>query len=102
MSDADVHLDDIGTVFRVTAVEDGTPVDISTQTALTLTFKKPDGTTVEQTATLTGDGTDGQFEYESVSGDLDQQGTWKIQGAITLPTWIGKTAVGEFPVVENL
>lgn len=102
MAETDIHLDDIGTIFRVTAVEGGSPVNISTQTALEIIFTKADGTRVPKTAVLTADGTDGEFEYIAIAGDLDQVGNWQIQGKITLPTWIGHTAKGEFIVAANL
>ena len=108
MAESDVHLNDIGTIFRVTAVEDGLAVDLSTQTELLIIFQKTDGSTVSKSAVVTpvpdgvGDGSDGQFEYISVDGDLDQLGGWKLQGKITLPTWVGKTSIGQFEVTKNL
>jgi len=102
MAESDVHLNDIGTIFRVTAVEDDNVVDLSDQTELLIIFQKPDGIIVSKTAALTGDGSDGQFEYISVDGDINQLGGWKIQGKITLPTWVGRTSTGQFEVTENL
>lgn len=80
---AEIHVDDIGTSFRVTMKdEDGVVVDISTATSLLIWFAKADGSTMEKTATLVNSGTDGLMEYVTVDGDLDQAGPWKIQGVV--------------------
>ena len=98
MASQDIHVGDTGTIFEITAVDSGAVVDISTQTALQITFKKPDNTTLVKSATLTTDGTDGKFQYSTLLADLDIPGTWKLQGKITMPTWTGYTSEGEFEV----
>ncbi len=89
---ATVRLNDIGTIFRSTIKESGVAVDISAATTLTMRFRKPSGTTVNQTAVFTIDGVNGQLEYVIVSGDLDEVGVWLRQPFVDLPgspAWSG-------------
>jgi hypothetical protein len=89
--DQTIYVGDIGTIFRVTATEcvagTDSAVDISGATSLAFTFQKPDGTTLgkaDPDVALTTDGTDGKVEYASISGDLDQDGVWKLQARFVL------------------
>ena len=101
------HVNDIGTIFRVTVYDmtstGGTTVaDISTATTKQFTFKRPDGTTFTKTAVFTTDGTDGDIQYLSVDGDLNVSGTWHLQAYVVTPAGNWKTDVGHFRVYENL
>jgi len=90
MSDSTVHVGDIGTVIRLTILDqDGNALDISLATTLQIAFKKPNGTTVQKTAVLVGTGTDGKVYYQFVTGDLDVAGAWIAQAKVVLPggTW---------------
>ena len=76
MSIGEVHVGDIGTIFRHTVYDqDGDIVDISTADPIKIIFNKPDGTALVKTAELTGDGTDGQMEYTTITADLSVAGT---------------------------
>ena len=97
-----IHVGDVGTVFRITLADCGDPVDVSQATASTITFKKPDETLVTQTASFTTDGTDGQVQYVTITGDLDLPGTWRIQAAITLPDGFWRSNISKFKVYANL
>lgn len=100
---AEIHVDDVGTIFRVTVTdEDGAALDISAATLKQIVFEKPDETTTTKTASLDTDGTDGIMRYTTVSGDLDQAGRWKIQGVVGLPSGQWHTNVDTFKVKENL
>ena len=101
------HVNDIGTIFRVTVYDTtstgGTTVaDISTATTKQFTFKRPDGTTFDRVAVFTSDGSDGNIQYLSVDGDLDIAGTWHLQAYVATPAGNWKTDVGHFKVYENL
>tara|TARA_Y100000296_G_C5157726_1_gene250087 strand:+ start:1040 stop:1366 length:327 start_codon:yes stop_codon:yes gene_type:complete len=101
------HVNDIGTIFRVTVYDmtstGGTTVaDISTATTKQFTFKRPDGTTFNKTAVFTTDGTDGDIQYLSVDGDLNVSGTWHLQAYVVTSAGNWKTDVGHFRVYENL
>lgn len=105
--EAEIHLNDIGTVFRTTIKDkacDGTSsvLDVSAATTLNLIFKKPGGTVVTKSASFTTDGTDGQIEYITVDGDLDEVGNWQIQAYIVLPSGSWRSDKGTFYVHENL
>ena len=101
------HVNDIGTIFRVTVYDmtstGGTTVaDIRTATTKQFTFKRPDGTTFTKTAVFTTDGTDGDIQYLSVDGDLNVSGTWHLQAYVVTSAGNWKTDVGHFRVYENL
>jgi hypothetical protein len=101
------HVNDIGTIFRVTVYDTtstgGTTVaDISTATTKQFTFKRPDGTTFDRVAVFTTDGTDGNIQYLSVDGDLNVAGTWHLQAYVATAAGNWKTDVGHFKVYENL
>tara|TARA_R110000796_G_scaffold252337_1_gene386141 strand:- start:1426 stop:1755 length:330 start_codon:yes stop_codon:yes gene_type:complete len=102
------HVNDIGTVFRVTVYDTtatgGSEVaNISAATTRSLIFGRPDGTTFTKSAVFTTNGTDGKIEYATVDGDLGKAGTWSIQAYVALSsggTW--HSSVGNFRVFENL
>lgn len=92
-----IKVGDIGTVFRLTIIDCSTQavVDLSSQSAMVFNFKKPDGTIVQKTPVFTTDGTDGQVEYTTVSGDIDQAGQWFLQGNVTITA--GQFSTGIVP-----
>ena len=103
----EAHLNDIGTVFRITVYDTdstGTAsiLDISAATTIQIIFRKSDGNLLTKTATLTTDGSDGQMQYTTVDGDLNVGGTWNIQSKIVSGDGTWKTDVGSFKVYENL
>jgi len=102
MAAGEVHKNDIGTAFRVTVQDGDTVVDVSGATIKQIIFQKPSGTTVTQTATFVTDGTDGQIQYVTVSGDLDEAGKWIMQGYVVLAAWQGHSDMYQFEVYENL
>ncbi len=98
----EVHVGDIGTVFEVTIKDNTSVVDISSATTMQIIFRKPDGSRLEKTATLTNSGVDGKMEYTSVSGDLDRHGSWKLQGRVVMSGGAWRSSVGNFDVYPNL
>lgn len=100
----EIHLNDIGTVFRLTIVDcDLVAIDISTATVKNVTFKRPDGTTFTKTGVFATDGTDGVIDYVTIDGDLDMSGEgWKIQAVVTLSTGTWSSEIGLFTVYDNL
>lgn len=66
--------------------------NITAATARTIEVRKPDGSTASWTASASG--TDA-ISYTTLAGDLDQQGQYRLQALVTLPsgTWRGETAV---------
>lgn len=102
MATNEIHVGDIGTSFELTVYEDTTVVDISPATSLSIFFKKPDGTVVEQTGVFLTDGTDGVVQYISVLADLDQAGSWQAQARVVLPTGTWSSDIHKFKVYANL
>ena len=98
----EVHLNDIGTVFRQTVYDCSTVLDVSGASDIELIFRKPNKTLLTVVAALTTDGTDGQIQYTSASGDLDQLGEWQIQPRVQFASnqWFGN--VNKFRVYKNL
>lgn len=100
---ADIHLNDIGTIFRVSVVDESdASIDVSGALTKSIVFRKPDGTTVTQTADFYIDGTDGIIQYTSIADDLDQTGTWQLQAFVELPGGAWSSEVQAFKVRGNL
>jgi hypothetical protein len=102
-----IHEDDIGTKLLLTVTHcDVTPasgVDISTATSLSIFIKKPDSTVLSRSGVLNTTGVDGKMYYTTVAGDLDEAGTYKIQGSITFPSTARyRTSAATFQVECNL
>jgi hypothetical protein len=101
---SEIHVDDIGTRFLVT-VKDGTStVDLSSASALQIDFRKPSDTIINRTGSKIGDGssTSGVMYYDSVDGDLDEVGNYKLQGKVTLTSGTYYTDIHTFKVHCNL
>lgn len=99
---AEVHVNDIGTLFKLTLTDDSVAVDISGATTKQIKLKKPDGTVLTKTAIFTTDGTDGKMFYQTIADDIDVTGEWQIQGYVVLATGTWYTSVHSFRVFENL
>jgi hypothetical protein len=99
-----IPLGAINSIFEGTFKDNGVVVPVDEATVLQLKFRKPDGaTTVTKTAVLSTTGLDGKIRYTTVDvNDLDQVGTWKIQGYVEMPEWTGHTKIKEFEVFANL
>jgi hypothetical protein len=107
MAANEIHQYDIGTIFELTMMDDEAVLDISGQLLMEIHFAKPDGTVLVKIASFTNttgtqDGVDGKMEYTTVTGDLDQTGTWKIQGIVQLPTGKWSSDISSFKVYKNL
>ncbi len=99
----EIHVGDIGTVFRLTIKDqDGVVVDVSSATGAgekEILFQGP-GKLVTQTAVFTTDGTDGDIEYVTVSGDISVVGEWTLQGHVILTAGEWRTTAVAFPVLN--
>lgn len=103
MSTGEIRVGDIGTQFLITVNDqDNVAVDISSATTIQIILKKPGGTVLTKTALLNSDGTDGKMYYNSVSGDLDECGRWKLQGRVVIGSNDWKTDIETFKVYRNL
>ena len=103
----DLHLEDIGTIIRVTVQDTNTScvaesLDISSATTKNFILKKPDGTKVTLAGVFTTDGTNGQIQYVTIANDLDQVGDWKLQLHLVLSDGTWRSEIGYFRVINNL
>lgn len=99
MSRGAVQSGDIGTIFEITLTNAGAVLDISNATGVNdkyMLFKKPDSSTLQKDSVFVTDGTDGKMNYTGVDGDLDQVGTWEIQGWANLGSGSWYSSIGEF------
>lgn len=100
---AEIHVGDVGTVFQATIKDEaGAVVDVSTASTLELVFNKPDETPVVKTAVHVSDGVDGQIKYISIAADIDQAGSWRVQGYAEIGTAVFHSDVHVFKVHPNL
>jgi hypothetical protein len=101
----EIHVNDVGTKILVT-VQDGTSaVDVSGATATNakqIIIKKPSGTKLEKEAVFNSDGTDGKIYHNSILGDFDEAGTYKIQGKVVISDGTFYTDIQSFKVHRNL
>lgn len=104
----EIHLGDIGTIFRLQLTDCGTPVDLSLATSLVFCFQPPSPAALfSRTATFAGtpfvgDGTDGGLQYTAVNSDLHVIGDWEIQARVVIPSGTFHSAIGSFEVLDNL
>jgi hypothetical protein len=99
---SEIHVDDVGTRFLITVKENGSGVDISSAEALSIYIRKPDDTLVARSGTLNTDGTDGKMYYDTVSGDLNAAGHYKLQGRVSLSSSTYYTTIYNFQVHCNV
>lgn len=97
----EIHAFDIGTDLVLTVVDqDRKLVNISAATTLTIRLTPPlDKPIMIRTGVIDTNGVDGRFKYTTVAGDLFLEGTWSIQGTITLPLGTWTTATATFLVL---
>lgn len=97
------QLDDVGVVIRlaITKQSNGTALNVSAASVIQINIRKPDGTLIEVPASLATDGEDGQIEYETVSGDLDTEGEYEVQGYVVISGKPKRTTKKRFDTSEN-
>ena len=101
---AEIHIGDVGTRFLVTINDGSNTVNLTDATLRQLNFRKPDDTVVYRTASVAGDGSEssGVMFYDTVLGDLDVAGSYKLQGKVTIPSGTYFTDIYTFKVHCNL
>lgn len=97
-----IHEGDIGTKLLITIKDDGSVVDISSASSLSIFIKRPDGTMLTRAGTLETDGTDGKIYYIVVAGDLNDAGLYKIQAQVILTSGTFYSSTANFKVHCNL
>lgn len=96
------QVNDIKVRLKLAIYEDGVALDISAATAKTIIITKPDGTQLMKMATFLTDGTDSLIYYDTISGDLDQSGLFKVQGLILISGGTYYSSISSFKVLCNL
>ena len=94
---------DIGTKFRA-AIKDqnGKIVDVSSATTLKLIFKAPSGEVKTFDAEKVDTGTDGEIEYTTKVGDIDEPGDWIWQARVVMGGGDWRSAISRFNVVKPI
>lgn len=99
----EVHVADIGTSFEEQILDaQGEAIDISSASPIAYKFEKPDGTVLSRTGSLLNDGTDGWAVYETVLGDLDVSGFYRLQVYVTIGSDVFHSNIKMFRVWPNL
>ena len=99
---SEIHYGDIGVNFNITVMNGTAALNVSNANSINIIFQKPDGSDLTKTATLVTNGTDGNIRYTSVSGDLDQVGTWQIQARVDFGASVFSTDIQKFKVYRNI
>ena len=99
-----IHVDDVGTRFLITIKDDSSTVDLRDATLKQLNFRKPDDSIINRSGSFISGGSQasGVMYYDSVVGDLNQAGNYKLQGKVTIPSGTYYTDIHTFKVYCNL
>jgi hypothetical protein len=102
---SEIHKDDIGTRFLMTIKDDGDLVNISGVSGSSvhqISFRKPSDTVINRNATLQDYGISGVMFYDTVAGDLDEAGVYKLQAKVIVPSGTYYTDIYTFKVNSNI
>ena len=97
------HVGDVGLALQLVIVESGAPVSLVGATTLEIVAQSPKGVSKTWPAIFVTDGTDGAIQYITEDpADLDEVGTWYMQGRVAIGGWSGNSSVASFDVAGNL
>jgi len=99
---SEIHYGDIGVNFNITVMNGAAVLNVSNANSISIIFQKPDASDITKTAALVTNGTDGKIKYTTISGDLDQVGTWQIQARVDFGASVFSTDVQKFKVYRNI
>tara|TARA_Y100001938_G_C7999210_1_gene383750 strand:+ start:702 stop:1016 length:315 start_codon:yes stop_codon:yes gene_type:complete len=102
---SEIHQDDVGTRFLITVKDDGLPVNISGVSGGSvhqISFRKPSDLVINRNATLKDYGISGVMFYDTVAGDLDEAGMYKLQAKVIIPSGTYFTDIHTFKVHSNI
>ena len=102
MAANEIHVDDVGTQFLLTIMDGSAAVDISSASTKQIIIKKPSGTKMTKSATFSNDGSDGKIYYSSIADDLDETGSYKLQGKVIISDGTFYTDIYDFKTHCNL
>lgn len=83
--------------------EDGAPVNIAGTSGWLITLTPPDfSAALVRTAAILNDGLDGKIVYNTVTADVANVGSVRVQGQVTMPSGAIKlTRLGTLQIVAN-
>lgn len=97
-----LRVGDINVQLLVTIMEDGAAVNLTTATSKQLLIRKPSGTLLTINPSFFTDGSDGKIYYNTASGDIDEEGMWKIQGTVSISSGFYQSQIKNFQVYGNI
>jgi hypothetical protein len=99
---SEIHMGDVGVAIEFDVVDDGVAVDVSTATVKRVRARKPDGTAAAFDVSFLNDGENGKLVYISKANDLDQDGVWRFQIYVEMPSGSFHSSIVNRRVYENL
>lgn len=101
---SEIHQNDIGTRLLITVKDEGELVNISNATLRQLNIRKPSDVVINRTGLIFNDGSalSGIMYYDTVAGDLDEAGNYKLQAKVSLPSGSYYTDIYTFKVNCNI
>tara|TARA_Y100000004_G_C8856006_1_gene386857 strand:- start:57 stop:371 length:315 start_codon:yes stop_codon:yes gene_type:complete len=102
---SEIHKDDVGTRFLITVKDDGNLVNISGvdgSSVHQINIRKPSDVVINRNATLQDFGISGVMFYDTIAGDLDEAGFYKLQAKVVIPSGTYFTDVYTFKVHSNI
>ena len=102
---SEIHQNDIGTRFSITVKDDGNLVNISGVdggSVHQVSFRKPSDAVINRSATLQDYGFSGVMFYDTIVGDLDEAGVYKLQAKVIIPSGTYYTDIYTFKVHSNI
>lgn len=91
MSEAQIHVGDIGTVMTLGMNGPEGRLDLSNAEELLIVYMRPDASSFAVNATIAQDTKGDIMRYVTPDGHWDQSGWWRWQGIVTYPNgrWHG-------------
>ena len=102
---SEIHQNDVGTRFEITIKDDGNIVNrsgVDGGSIHQLSFRKPSDSVIDRNATLKDYGISGVMFYDTVAGDLDEAGVYKLQARVIVPSGTFFTDIYTFKVHSNI
>lgn len=99
---SEIHVNDVGTRFLATITDDGNIVNLTNNPNVSVIIKKPSDQIIYRSGLVYTNGSDGKVYYDTVAGDLDEAGLYKLQCRVSLPSGTYYTDIHSFKVSCNL
>lgn len=90
-----INVDDIGAIIRITP-SDSTVITGAIESSIL--YQKPSGSSGTWAANVVTNG----LEYVTQDGDIDEAGTWNLQGFVDIVTWRGTSNIVTIEVGKKI